>query len=488
MQYLKNKINFQRILKKYHDFPITVKVTIWFMICSVVQKAISLITVPIFTRLLSTKEYGMYSIYNSWLQVFMIVCTFRLDYAVFNKGMSKYPDKRDEYTSSMQGLTAVLTLAMAGIYFLFQQKINAFTGLSTVIILAIFLELLFSPSVSFWSLRERYDFRYKNVVFITLLMAVLNPILGLIGVGVSNDKGTARILSCIIVQTGFGIWFFVHNLKKGKKLINVGFWKFALMFNLPLIPHYFSAYILEQSDRIMIQKLCGIEAVALYSVAYNAGAIIKIITNSLNNAIIPWQYRKLEKLELADLKRNTFQFMLFVAACIMLFVLFAPEFMYILASSKYQEAVYVVPPIASSIFFIFMYSIYANIEFYFDANKFTAMISMVGAVLNLILNFICIPLFGYIAASYTSLFCYVIYAMLHCYYVRIIVKRKTKQNLFDRNMILLSIGVVFLTILFSISYLNNKIRYGLILGIVILLYYKREQIKEMLRMIKKNKN
>mgnify|MGYP000596258972 FL=1 len=55
-------------------------------------------------------------------------------------------------------------------------------------------------------------------------------------------------------------------------------------------------------------------------------------------------------------------------------------------------------------------------------------------------------------------------------------------------MILLSIGVVFLTILFSISYLNNKIRYGLILGIVILLYYKREQIKEMLRMIKKNKN
>ena len=111
----------------------------------------------------------------------------------------------------------------------------------------------------------------------------------------------------------------------------------------------------------MIQKLCGIEAVALYSVAYNAGAIIKIITNSLNNAIIPWQYRKLEKLELADLKRNTFQFMLFVAACIMLFVLFAPEFMYILASSKYQEAVYVVPPIASSIFFIFMYSIYANI-------------------------------------------------------------------------------------------------------------------------------
>ena len=76
----------------------------------------------------------------------------------------------------------------------------------------------------------------------------------------------------------------MHNLKKGKKLINVGFWKFALMFNLPLIPHYFSAYILEQSDRIMIQKLCGIEAVALYSVAYNAGAIIKIITNSLNRS------------------------------------------------------------------------------------------------------------------------------------------------------------------------------------------------------------
>ena len=82
--------------------------------------------------------------------------------------------------------------------------------------------------------------------------------------------------------------------------------------------------------------------------------------------------------------------MLLVAACIMLFILFAPEFMHILASARYQEAVYVIPPIASSIFFVFMYSTYANIEFYFEANKFTAVISLVGALLNLILNLICI--------------------------------------------------------------------------------------------------
>lgn len=485
---LKEKLHPGYLLTKYQHLPVTVKVTMWFMVCSILQKAISLITVPVFTRLLSTEQYGQYSIYNSWLQIFMIVCTFRLDYAVFNKGMSKYPRHKNEYTSSMQGLTALLTMIMLCIYLLFQKPINTFTELSTFITLAIFLELFFSPAVSFWSLRERYDFRYKSVVGITLLMAILNPVLGLIAIHFSEDKGTARILSCIIVQTVFGIIFFAYNLKRGKHLINKHFWKFALIFNLPLIPHYFSSYILEQSDRIIIQKLCGIEAVALYSVAYNAGAIIKIVTNSLNNAIIPWQYRKLEQRKLKDLKKTTFQIMLLVAACIMLFILFAPEFMYILASVRYQEAVYVIPPIASSIFFIFMYSIYANIEFYFDANKFTAVISLAGAFLNLILNFICVPLFGYIAASYTSLLCYIVYAILHCLYVKIVVRRKTGQELFDKNMIVLSIGVIILTIIFSLSYLNTVVRYCIIVGLIIILWHERNQIKRIVKVIKKKNN
>lgn len=59
-----------KILKKYNSIPIAAKATIWFMICSVVQKCISLITTPVFTRLMTTEQYGQFSVYNSWLQIF----------------------------------------------------------------------------------------------------------------------------------------------------------------------------------------------------------------------------------------------------------------------------------------------------------------------------------------------------------------------------------------------------------------------------------
>ena len=80
----------QKLLNKYRGLSLVAKATIWYMICSVLQKGISVITTPIFTRLLTTEEYGLYSVYVSWESIFIIFVSLRLDYTVFNKGMSKY--------------------------------------------------------------------------------------------------------------------------------------------------------------------------------------------------------------------------------------------------------------------------------------------------------------------------------------------------------------------------------------------------------------
>ena len=77
--------------------------------------------------------------------------------------------------------------------------------------------------------------------------------------------------------------------------------------------------------------------------------------------------------------------------------------------------------------------------------------------------------------------------MLHCFYVKVIVKRKTGQELFDRSMIVLSVSVIVLTIIFSLSYLNTMVRYCIILGLVITLWNERNQIKRIVKIIKKKK-
>ena len=235
-----------KILKKYNSIPIAAKATIWFMICSVVQKCISLITTPVFTRLMTTEQYGQFSVYNSWLQIFTIITTLRLNWSVFSKGMSKYKADRDGYTSTMQTLTCILTTIVLVIYLIFRKQINAITELPTYIMLAMFAELYLVPAIDFWTIRKRYEYIYKPVVFRTLLMAALNAAIGVIAVLLTEEKGIARILSCIFVNICFGGVLFVYNLRKGKKLFCAEYAKFALLFNLPLLLHYFSQYILDQ--------------------------------------------------------------------------------------------------------------------------------------------------------------------------------------------------------------------------------------------------
>ena len=244
---------FGKLLNRYRAIPIAAKASIWFIVCSVLQKCISMITLPIFTRLMSTEQYGQFNVYNSWLQIFTIFVTLRLNYAVFNKGMSKFKEDRDGYTSTMQTITFLLAAALFAVYLVFRKQVNALTELPTFVMVAIFLELLFTPAIDFWTIRKRYEYIYKPVVYRTLLMTGLNAALGVAAVLMTTEKGYARIISCVFVNLCFGVSLFVYNRRKAKTWFNKEYAKFAILFNIPLLMHYVSQYILDQFDRIMVQ-------------------------------------------------------------------------------------------------------------------------------------------------------------------------------------------------------------------------------------------
>lgn len=85
----------------------------------------------------------------------------------------------------------------------------------------------------------------------------------------------------------------------------------------------------------------------------------------------------------------------------------------IFAPPDYYEAKYVVPPITTSVFFIFAYNIFSCVEFYYGKTKHIMLISCVGALVNIGLNMLLIPVYGYYLAGYTTLFSYVIFAFGH---------------------------------------------------------------------------
>ena len=243
-----------RFKDKYQGLSIVAKASFWYLICSVLQKGISLISTPIFTRMMSTEQYGQFSVYSSWMAIFVILSTFRLDGGTFNKGMSKYSERQEQYVSTMQGIVTISCAALVLAFLLFRSVFTEMIGLPLIVLVGMAAQILFQSVFSFWSLKERYNFKYKKVVLLTILMAISNCISGVIFVLLATDKGIARILSAVLIQSIFGIYLYKRNRENAPRFIYKDIAKFALLFNLPLIPHYLSMYVLNSSDRIMIHS------------------------------------------------------------------------------------------------------------------------------------------------------------------------------------------------------------------------------------------
>ena len=464
-----------------------VRAALWFTVAGVSLKAVATLTTPIFTRLMSTEQFGLYSLYNSWFSVLSVITTFRLAAAVFSKGMSKYPDRRDAYAVTMQTTATALVLVVAVLYVVLRPWVDAVTGLSAVIMVAMLVELLFSPSVTFWTARERYDFNYRPVVLVTVGTALGVAVLGVLGVVLSEDKGLARIVAGAAVTAAVGLVVYVRNIKRAGVAFVPEYARFALSFNLPLVPHYLSMYVLDQLDRIMVARMVSLSAAAVYSVGYTVGLAIRVATDSISSALIPWQYRQLEAGNLDSLEKRLLQVFALYGVLVLLVVSLAPEFIAILGGEEYMGAVYVVPPVAVSTFFIFAYTIFGNIEVYYDSNQMMIYGSTVAAAVNVVLNVFLIPRFGYVAAAYTTLFCYAALAVAHYAYVRVVVREHADGGRIISGRALLGLSVLLPILSGGLiaTYELPIIRYSMAGVGFLVAYLRREDIKAVFGSVRK---
>ena len=156
---------------------------------------------------MTAEQYGQYSLYQSWLSIISIFATLNLSSGVFNNGMLKYKEERTKYISSMQGLSTIVSLLVIGVYISCKNMWNKIIGLPDIVIVAMLIEIFFTPAFQFWSMKQRYLFKYKALVIITLVIAVFNPVVGLIAVSNTSQKGIARILSVVVVNVFVGLFF-----------------------------------------------------------------------------------------------------------------------------------------------------------------------------------------------------------------------------------------------------------------------------------------
>ena len=224
-----------KLLKKYSSLHIQVRASAWYLICSFLQKGISVLTTPIFTRLMSTEEYGKYSVFSSWQGIVAIFITLRLYYGVYGQGLVKFDKEKNIFSSSLQGLVLTMTLFWTVVYFIFHSFFNSLFSLTTLRVVMMLIMTWTEAAFSFWAAEQRIELNYKKLVILTIAVSFFKPTVGILLVSLAQDKVTARVVGLAAVEFIGYTGLFISQMKRGKVFFSKKYWKYALAFNIPLI-------------------------------------------------------------------------------------------------------------------------------------------------------------------------------------------------------------------------------------------------------------
>lgn len=404
---------------------------------------------------------------------------------VYTTAMVKFSDDRKELASSYQGLTLFLCTVWMLIYLLFQEYWNSLLKLTTVQMLGMCVMIWATAAFSLWSVEQRVTYNYKKLVILTAVVSIAKPVIGIVLVINSEDKVTARILGLAAVELIGYTGVAIYQMVRGKKLFSKKYWLYALQFNIPLIPHALSQNILSSADRIMIRDMVGKSQAGYYTLAYNVSAIMLLFNTSLSQTLAPWTYQKLKDDKVEDINRIAVFTIGFVAFINLLLIAFAPELISIFAPKEYAEAIYIIPPVAMSVFFMFLYDWFARFEYYYEKTMNILVASLTGAILNVILNYLFIPVWGYVAAGYTTFVCYGVYCFMHYYFMRKICKvyLPGKEVYKIKQIIIISVVFIIFGFVLSITYHYFVLRYICLLTLLIFFIINRKKINSKLKEI-----
>ncbi len=420
---------------------IALKSGVWYTVGNFVAKAAGFIATPIFTRLLTTEEVGDFTNFSSWISIISTIVTLELCTSV---ALAKfdYEDNIDDFIFSNLLLGSVITtfvylLAVLNIDFF--CKILLFSKLELHIA---FIYLLTYPAIEMFLVRSRIYYKYKISIFISLLAAFLSMISSLVCTILFEEKIIGRLFGyyfpLAVIDIAIYIYFFVKH-----KGIRKEYWIYALKISGPLIIHRLAGSVLGASDRIMITRYCGKEYTAMYGVAAYCAMIVSLIWTSMNSAWSPWAFEQMNENNTKEVRKASKKYIVFFLFIVVLFLLFGPEILLIMGGSSYTSAKHVVPPMMIAFVFQFIYSLYVNIETFYKKQIMIAFATAFAAGVNIVLNAIFIPQYGYQAAAYTTLISYMVLLIAHYIVVRVMGKEKYYSSCFNAFISLCSLLVMF---------------------------------------------
>lgn len=444
-----------------------IKSSFWYIIGNFFVKGISFITVPLFVRITTQSEYGLINNYTSFVSIFSILVGLSLNASVNNASF----DFKKDISNFMSSILSLATLSL--IFFLFFGNFyflifDNFFDMNQLIFNLMIIQSFSTFLVTFLQALYTINFQHFKFLKISLLSTALNICASvlLMQTVFSYDKYLGRVLGGAVGLLICGVFIYLSIAIKGKERFNITYWKYALRISLPLIPHSLASIMLAQFDRIMINFSLGSNEAGIYSYISNIAIILNVVWISINNSWVPWFYEQMSKKKYLNIKKVSSLYSLFFTIISMSFMVISVDLAKIMADSSYYSGIPLVIPICLGYFFQFLYSLPVNIEFYLKKTGYISFGTLFSAIVNIVLNLILIPVYGILAAGYTTAFTYFLLFLFHYNWA----KRIISKQLFDTKLLMI-LTILMILFSFTILYLIDYfwIRYGFTLALILMI-------------------
>ncbi len=412
------------------------KASIGYTISNILIKGINFITLPIFTRLLSTKEYGLYSVFAAYESILSCIIGFAL-YASIKKANQDLENSIDEYVSTIVSFILISGGILLAISAIFSKAIYLQTDFNFFIISNLIILSVSGNIISVYNMRLSLNYSYSKYLICAVINSVGSVLLSItLIVSVFNsDRFRGKILGQTSIAAIVSIVIVIRFFVKARPANMYQNLSYGLRFSIPLIPHGISQIILAQCDRLMINAYINSSSAGIYSFAGNLNTILIVISDSIGTVWSTWFFDNMKKKTEKDIQKRASIFVVVFMVLTIGLIAISPELIRILGSKSYWISKYVAIPLIASGFLVFCYSIIVQGEYYTNNTKFVLLGTIIAACINITGNYFFIHNFGYIAAAYTTLFSYICYIILHFF----ISKKLLKFEIIRIRLLIMSI-------------------------------------------------
>jgi len=399
----------------YKKYKVQINNSLIYTLSTIISKAIPFFLLPIFTSYLSKKDYGTLGLIASIYAIVNIYVGLRPSLFLIVKGPQLDKDEISKYifnifiVSIYTFLLVILVLLMVGYYFFNNLELYIFVIIGFLALFSVFNEIL---ETIFQIEKKAYYYGIYQ-----LSKTLLGTGLALLFIISFNMGWKGKYFADIIVVLSFSIFsiLYLNNQNYITKQYDTIKQIELIKYLFPLSFHVLGLVMMSSIDRIFLSNMLGLESVGLYSVAYTIGALVGIIHDALLKVWSPEFYKRIKNANSEmKIKLLKFQYLYIIGSFLIfgIFVLVAPYIFDLMINSKFHEAYNIVPIIALGLTFESLRKLFISYHYNLGKNTRIAIMTLSAGMINAILNYYLIPIYGMYGAAYATLLAYIIIVIL----------------------------------------------------------------------------